>query len=102
MKANRVTATRTWSSLFHCGKFNLNPASSYFAKGKHRIYLRCAPRWKIAGQQCNRKQKERHGKKDKQIVRVNAIQKTCHHGGGRCRNDHAGDNSNTSQNGTLS
>ena len=55
------------------GKFNLNPASSYFTKGEHRIYLRCAPRWKVAGQHCDHKQKERHSQKHKQIVRVHAV-----------------------------
>ena len=52
---------------------NLNPASSYFTKGEHRIYLRCAPRWKVAGQHCDHKQKERHSQKHKQIVRVHAV-----------------------------
>jgi hypothetical protein len=50
--APRLTKTcrPAWSSLFHCGKFNLNPASSYFTKGEHRIYLRRAACWEIASQ----------------------------------------------------
>jgi hypothetical protein len=82
--------------------FNLIPTSSDLAKGKYRIYVRRAPRWKVAGQHCDCKQKERHGQKHKQIVRVNAVEETCHHGCGRCRNDHAGDNSNASQDDTFS
>src|SRR5947209_19456880 len=39
--------------------FNLNPTSSCLAKGNNRIYFRRAPRWKVAGQHCDRKQKER-------------------------------------------
>jgi transposase InsO family protein len=35
------------------------------AKGRHRIYLRRPPRWKVAGQHSDRKQQERHGQKHK-------------------------------------
>ena len=69
---------------------NLNPASSYFTKAEHRIYLRCAACWEIASQRGHCKQKQRHDQKHNRIMGANTIEQTCHHGRSECRKDHSG------------
>ncbi len=40
-----------------------NPAESCLAKGNHWVHSRCAPRWKVARQNGNRLQEQRHRNK---------------------------------------
>ena len=71
------------------------PPKTHFAsgslgvsQGNHWVHFRRAPGWKVAGQNGDGKQKQRHDQKHSRIMRANAIEQTCHHGRSGCRNDH--------------